>query len=459
MAGPLAWAPPPWRRRGRDVGASGRRATQALVAFGSRHLARAGLGEELRREVLAPGRRRSSGGPSVRAAGLWERAPRHGAVEGFLELRVGLGDLRWEPPLSASRAGSARSGRRDGSVLPDAPVVVDLVPGESASVGCSAWRDRGRPSRPSPAGSWSRPPSCTGPRTWGSTSLVGDGAESGEWAWAAWLPHHRGADGRRWAQLIVVDGGGPDHARHRGTVVVLAASAAALPASCDAVLVVDAEGRGGWSDRRGTCPPLALVVEGLDVATAERCGRGAGRARRPRPGRRVQRGAGRGRLVDLLGLLRRRRPAIADRWSQGGAGAGCRSVSVRRAPVVVDLVADGPHVLVGGTTGAGKSELLRTLVAGLAASADPDEVTFVLIDFKGGSAFDACAGLPHTVGLVTDLDPLLAERALRSLDAELRHRERVLRSAGAADLVAYRAAGRRTARSHGSWWSWTSSPP
>ena len=51
----------------------------------------------------------------------------------------------------------------------------------------------------------------------------------------------------------------------------------------------------------------------------------------------------------------------------------------------------------------------------------------MLVDFKGGSAFDRCAGLPHTVGLVTDLDAHLAERALRCLEAELRHRERTLR--------------------------------
>ena len=103
----------------------------------------------------------------------------------------------------------------------------------------------------------------------------------------------------------------------------------------------------------------------------------------------------------------------------------------------IDFVADGPHGLVGGTTGSGKSELLRTLVAGLAASVDPDHLTFVLIDFKGGSAFDECARLPHTVGMVTDLDEHLAERALRCLEAELRHRERALREPGAVDLPDY----------------------
>ena len=107
-------------------------------------------------------------------------------------------------------------------------------------------------------------------------------------------------------------------------------------------------------------------------------------------------------------------------------------------PLMADLVADGPHALIGGTTGSGKSELLRTLVASLAATYSPEHVNFVLVDYKGGSAFDACASLPHVVGLVTDLDDRLAERALRCLEAELRHREQTLRDRGATDLAHYR---------------------
>ncbi len=96
----------------------------------------------------------------------------------------------------------------------------------------------------------------------------------------------------------------------------------------------------------------------------------------------------------------------------------------------LDLGKDGPHALIAGTTGAGKSELLRTLIAALAVANHPGAVRFVLIDYKGGSAFDDCARLPHTAGLVTDLDDRLADRALRALAAELRRREELLRQAG-----------------------------
>ncbi len=103
-------------------------------------------------------------------------------------------------------------------------------------------------------------------------------------------------------------------------------------------------------------------------------------------------------------------------------------------------------MLVAGTTGSGKSELLQTLVGSLATNASPNDLTFVLVDYKGGAAFGACAALPHTVGLVTDLDGPLTQRALTCLDAELRRRERLLADAGAVDLAAYRRAGHRLAR-------------
>lgn len=97
-------------------------------------------------------------------------------------------------------------------------------------------------------------------------------------------------------------------------------------------------------------------------------------------------------------------------------------------PVAIDLVADGPHAVVVGTTGSGKSDFLRTWVIGLALQYSPNDVNFILIDYKGGAAFDSCMNLPHVVGVITDLDVGLAERVLLSLEAELRHRERQLRN-------------------------------
>ncbi len=111
-------------------------------------------------------------------------------------------------------------------------------------------------------------------------------------------------------------------------------------------------------------------------------------------------------------------------------------------PYTVDLATDGPHVLVAGTTGSGKSELLRTLVTSLAAHNRPEHLSFVLIDYKGGSAFAECADLPHASGVVTDLDEHLAARALTSMRAELTRRERLLALAGVANFLDYQSSSR-----------------
>jgi S-DNA-T family DNA segregation ATPase FtsK/SpoIIIE len=135
--------------------------------------------------------------------------------------------------------------------------------------------------------------------------------------------------------------------------------------------------------------------------------------------------------------------AVLERWQHARrrpgevpapVGATADPAGGEPSPLSIDLIADGPHALIGGTTGAGKSELLRTFVLSLALHHPPDAVSFLLVDYKGGSAFDACAELPHTVGVVTDLDSHLATRALVALDAEIRRREQVLRHAGVADL-------------------------
>ncbi len=101
----------------------------------------------------------------------------------------------------------------------------------------------------------------------------------------------------------------------------------------------------------------------------------------------------------------------------------------------LDLRTNGPHALVGGTTGAGKSEFLQSWIIGMAAAHSPTRVNFLFVDYKGGAAFADCVNLPHCVGLVTDLSPHLVRRALRSLNAELRHREHVLNRKKAKDLL------------------------
>ncbi len=92
----------------------------------------------------------------------------------------------------------------------------------------------------------------------------------------------------------------------------------------------------------------------------------------------------------------------------------------------------GPHGLVVGATGSGKSELLRTLVLGLAATHSSDELNLVLVDYKGGATFAGLATLPHTSALITNLadEAVLVQRMGDALAGELQRRQEVLRAAG-----------------------------
>ncbi|MGZ4628556.1 FtsK/SpoIIIE domain-containing protein [Oryzihumus sp.] len=145
------------------------------------------------------------------------------------------------------------------------------------------------------------------------------------------------------------------------------------------------------------------------------------------------------RLLDVLPFDATDAEAVARQWARLPRSTMALLGVAAEGPYAVDLRREGPHLLVGGTTGAGKSELLQTVIASLALANRPDELGFVLVDYKGGAAFKDCARLPHTLGLVTDLDDQLAERALVSLRAELTRRERILCEAGVKDIDDYHA--------------------
>lgn len=125
--------------------------------------------------------------------------------------------------------------------------------------------------------------------------------------------------------------------------------------------------------------------------------------------------------------------SISARWTRHDPNLETPLGSSSSGVLHLDLTADGPHGLIAGTTGSGKSELLQSLIAGLALNHSPRSLNFLLLDYKGGAAFRDCLMLPHTTELVTDLSSNLGRRLVVSLDAELRRRESILRAAGAKD--------------------------
>lgn len=140
-------------------------------------------------------------------------------------------------------------------------------------------------------------------------------------------------------------------------------------------------------------------------------------------------------LLDLMDLLPPSAEALQRRWVEWGGELRATVGICADGPLTLDLRGEGPHALIAGTTGSGKSELLRTLVAAAAAAIPPHRLSFLLVDYKGGAAFAPCATLPHVVDIVSDLDEHMAERALISLNAELKRRERILAERGAKDLL------------------------
>jgi S-DNA-T family DNA segregation ATPase FtsK/SpoIIIE len=235
-------------------------------------------------------------------------------------------------------------------------------------------------------------------------------------------------------------------------VIWCAPSVERLPAACRTYLVVDpntAVGSAGFVADGSEVTPLEL--EPLDRGTATRVARamapvidgGAVLEDQSDLPRSVS-------FVTLAGTeVAESIDDIVARWqgsnslpSAPGAGRLKRDNHLRAIVgqgasdrFYLDLRAQGPHALVGGTTGAGKSEFLQSWVLGMAAAHSPTRVNFLFVDYKGGAAFADCIHLPHNVGLVTDLSPHLVKRALTSLTAELRRREHILNGKKAKDLL------------------------
>lgn len=453
------------RRNRRDHRRGVAALNEQLTALGAQ-LPISRVAEMLRRRTLHPDPAevvRRAAGPSVHC---WERRGDH--PDAF-RIAIGVTDEAFSPrlvtPEAKAPAAQALDLVAELPLMSDVPVEVDLSPGQV--VGLVGER--------SAALAIARVLVLQAAVHHGPADLaVAVGADDPTiWDWCRWLPHtadhitaQRGATvvatvdvgaadaliatSTERAILAVIDGADPFQGRstvgrrllgsERTAAIVLVDDAHRLPAGCDLVVTTDYLGRLAMVDPRQHGGGQRALGWGVEAAVAERAARRLARLDDPElplVGAGVPAACG---LLGLLGVSGDDVNEIEQCWQRthGTADLTVPIGADAQGAVALDLIADGPHVLIGGTTGSGKSELLRSLVAGVATVADPDHVALVLIDYKGGAAFDCCADLPHVAGLVTDLDEQLGARALRCLEAELRYREQRLREVGAEDLATFR---------------------
>ncbi|GAA3245650.1 type VII secretion protein EccC [Pseudonocardia petroleophila] len=438
--------------------------------------------------------------PVVLAAGrLWERRP---ADPDFGRVRVGRGPQRLATRLVAPRTGpvegiepiTALALRRfllGHAVVPDLPVALALRSSSTVWLEPSAGSADLRPARAlaravvAQYALWHSPADAL-------LAVVAPTALAAEWDWAKWLPHTahpRRRDAIGPLRMLTADA---DEVRRWWVTELAGRPAGPGVGEPHLLVVVDevVEGPGPWAAVAGVTvlrvgpppgrrPSPSVVRLLVGPSTVERTGGDDGSDAPHAIGR-----------PDALGVTEAR--ALARRLARyrpGGAGPatgpraaaglpallgladgpdGVAALRARRRRTETDRLrvpigldesgaalhldlkesaqgGSGPHGLCIGATGSGKSELLRTLVLGLAAAHSSEDLNLVLVDFKGGATFLGLSALPHVSAVITNLADELAlvDRMADALAGEVTRRQELLRAAGNLVGVVDYAAARR----------------
>ena len=147
-------------------------------------------------------------------------------------------------------------------------------------------------------------------------------------------------------------------------------------------------------------------------------------------------------FFDMYGVSRPEEFNSAERWRRSKTSESMKALIGFKsggAPCYLDIHEryHGPHGLVAGTTGSGKSETLQTYMLSLAINYSPDDVGFFIIDYKGGGMANLFEGLPHMIGAISNLSGNQVKRAMVSIKSENRRRQRIFSYYGVNNINAY----------------------
>lgn len=389
----------------------------------------------------------------VGTARLWER---DAADADALEVRLGVGETALCTPIAVPDPGATEDLDPVCAVsLRHLVNAVDSVPEVPVALQLRAFRFigfSGKNAQSLARALVAQLVVAHGPETVG---IEIEGADNGEgWEWLKWLPHARNPRRASYCVLIVNNvptSGVEDFIEDPELTTIIDVGTVAntelgMRAEMegmtftvgDTLNAVTADGE----------EPLARP-DGLTLGAAQALARRLARCTRPRGSTADSRS--KGDLLSLLGVEDIDQLSGYKLWP-GRAGSQRLSVPLgidpQGQPVILDLKEAaqggmGPHGLAVGATGSGKSEILREIVVGLAATHSPEELNFVLVDFKGGATFLGCDVLPHTSAVITNLEEesTLVARMFDAISGELTRRQEVLRKAGNfANVTEYSAA-------------------